>query len=168
MGATVLGRLMGTRPQTAPLALRTLTLAGYSALLAGGVTVYVDAILGALTGHTWEVFGALWLYAMAVGGAVTGVSGGIRIRGVDRLTLFLVVVGNAAAAGPVGGRCCRASIPPSPGSCRRDPVSRCCAASATSVVTVPDAAGDTGDLGGGGVSPRNPRHRFAGELSCHL
>ena len=46
----------------------------YSALLAGVVTLYVDVVLGALTGHVWLVFGVLWLYAMAVGGAVTGVA----------------------------------------------------------------------------------------------
>lgn len=102
VGATVLGRNMGTvrRPRT--LALRTLTLAGYSALLAGGVTVYADAVLGALVGHTWQVFGTLWLYAMAVGGAITGAAAAFGAGASLALTLFLVVVGNAAAAGPVG------------------------------------------------------------------
>ena len=38
------------------------------------MTVYVDGVLGALTGHPWQVFGALWLYSMAVAGAVTGVA----------------------------------------------------------------------------------------------
>ena len=73
VGATVLGRLMGTVRRPLTLALRSATLAGYSALLAVAVTVYVDVILGALTGHTCQLFGALWLYAMAVGGVVTGV-----------------------------------------------------------------------------------------------
>jgi hypothetical protein len=73
-----------------------------SALLAGAVTFYVDMILGALTGHTWQVFGALWLYAMAVGGAVTGVAAAFGTVASMALTAFLVVVGNAAAAGPVG------------------------------------------------------------------
>jgi hypothetical protein len=102
VGATVLGRVMGTvrRPRT--LALRTATLAGYSALLAAGVTLYVDVILGALTGHTWQVFGVLWLYATAVGGAVTGVAAAFGSVASMALTAFLVVIGNAAAAGPVG------------------------------------------------------------------
>ena len=102
VGAAVLGRVMGTVRKPVTLALRTVTLAGYSALLAAGVTLYVDPVLGALTGHTWGVFGALWLYAMAVGGAVTGVAA--AFGGVASLALatFLVVVGNAAAAGPVG------------------------------------------------------------------
>jgi hypothetical protein len=38
-GATVLGRLMGTVLKPPTLALRTATLAGYSALLAVGVTL---------------------------------------------------------------------------------------------------------------------------------
>ena len=102
VGAAVLGRVMGTARTPVTLALRTVTLADYSALLAGGVTLYVDVILGALTGHTWAVFGALWLYAMAVGGAVTGVAAAFGSVASMVLTAFLVVVGNAAAAGPVG------------------------------------------------------------------
>ncbi len=66
------------------------------------MTVYVGQVLGALTTHTWQVFGVLWLYAMAVGGAVTGVAAAFGILASVLLGLFLVVVGNAAAAGPVG------------------------------------------------------------------
>jgi hypothetical protein len=102
VGATVLGRTMGTVRRPLTLALRTVTLAGFSALLAGAVTVYVDVILGALTGHTWQVFGALWLYSMAVAGAITGVAAAFGSVASMVLTSFLVVVGNAAAAGPVG------------------------------------------------------------------
>ena len=90
VGATMLGRLMGTIRRPPTLALRSATLAGYSALLAGAVTVYVDVILGALTGHTWQLFGALWLYAMAVGGVVTGAGRGIRLGRISMgLTAFL-------------------------------------------------------------------------------
>lgn len=98
----MVGRFVGTVRKPVTLALRTMTLAGYSALLAAGVTLYVDVILGALTGHTWQLFGVLWLYAMAVGGAVTGVAAAFGTVASMALTLFLVVVGNAAAAGPVG------------------------------------------------------------------
>jgi hypothetical protein len=66
------------------------------------VTAYTDAVLGALPGHGWQVFGALWLYAMAVGGAITGVASAFGTIASMGLTLFLVIVGNAAAAGPVG------------------------------------------------------------------
>jgi hypothetical protein len=102
VGATVLGHLMGAVRNPLTLALRTATLAGFSAVLAGAVTLYVDVILGALTGHTWQVFGALWLYAMAVGGAITGVAAAFGSVASMALTAFLVVIGNAAAAGPVG------------------------------------------------------------------
>ncbi len=102
LGATAFGYIMGKVRRPTRFLLRTLTLMGYSALLAGVVTVYVDAVLGALPGHTWAVFGALWLYAMAVAGAVTGVAAAFGAPASMLLTLFLVVVGNAAAAGPVG------------------------------------------------------------------
>ncbi|BBX02409.1 hypothetical protein BST36_09870 [Mycolicibacterium moriokaense] len=102
VGATVFGYLMGRVHNPTTLALRTMTLAGYSALLAGCVTVYVDAVQHALTGHPWQVFGALWLYSMAVGGAITGVAAACGTVPSMALTLFLVVIGNAAAAGPVG------------------------------------------------------------------
>ncbi|UXA15987.1 hypothetical protein [Mycobacterium sp. SMC-4] len=102
LGAALLGRVMGTVRTPATLALRTLSLVGFSAVLAGVVTAYVGPVLGALTGHTWEVFASLWLYAMAVGGAVTGVAAAFGVPASIGLGLFLVVVGNAAAGGPVG------------------------------------------------------------------
>lgn len=102
VGATIFGRMMGSVHRFATLGWRTVSLAGYSALLAGGVTLYVDVILGALTGHTWQVFGALFLYAMAVAGAVTGVAAAFGTVASASLTAFLVIIGNAAAAGPVG------------------------------------------------------------------
>ena len=102
MGAAVFGLLMGRVRRLSTLALRTLSLAAYSALLAGGVTLYVDAVLGALTSHTWPVFGALWLYAMGVAGAVTGVAAAFGTVASGLVTVFLIIVGNAAAAGPVG------------------------------------------------------------------
>ena len=102
VGATLFGRMMGSVRRPSTLALRSLSLGAYSALLAGGVTIYVDGVLGALTTNTWQVFGALWLYAMAVGGAVTGVAAAFGSVASMLVTLFLVIVGNAAAAGPVG------------------------------------------------------------------
>jgi hypothetical protein len=102
VGAALLGAVMGKVRRLDTLVLRSATLTAYSAVLAGVVTVYVDAVLGALTGHTWQVFGVLWLYSMAVAGAVTGVSAAFGAVASAALTAFLVVVGNAAAAGPVG------------------------------------------------------------------
>ncbi|MET0473908.1 MAG: hypothetical protein ABW001_04640 [Mycobacterium sp.] len=102
VGATIFGRMMGSVRKPSTLAWRTLSLAAYSAVLAGGVTLYVDVVLGALTGHTWQVFGALFLYAIAVAGAVTGVAAAFGTIASATLTAFLVIVGNSAAAGPVG------------------------------------------------------------------
>ncbi len=102
VGAAVFGLLMGAVRRPTTFALRTMALAGYAALLAGTVTIYVDGVLGALTGHPWQVFGALWLYSMAVAGAVTGVAAAFGSVASLALTLFLVIIGNAAAAGPVG------------------------------------------------------------------
>ncbi|ADT99290.1 MULTISPECIES: membrane protein [Mycolicibacterium] len=102
LGAALLGRLMGPVRTPATLALRTASLSVFSAVLAGVVTLYTGPVLDALTGHSWQVFGALWLYSMAVGGAVTGVAAAFGSAASVVLGLFLVVVGNAAAAGPVG------------------------------------------------------------------
>jgi len=52
VGATTFGRMMGNVREPATLAWRTLSLAVYSAVLATGVTLYVDLVLGALTAHT--------------------------------------------------------------------------------------------------------------------
>ncbi len=102
MGAALFGLMMGSVRRLSTLALRTLSLAAYSVLLAGGVTLYVHAVLGALTSHSWQVFGVLWLYAFAVSGAVTGVAAAFGTAASALVTLFLIIVGNAAAAGPVG------------------------------------------------------------------
>lgn len=102
VGATLFGRMMGSVRDFATLAWRTLSLTASSVLLAGAVTLYVDPVLGALTGHTWQVFGALSLYAIAVAGAVTGVAAAFGTVASATLTAFLVIVGNSAAAGPVG------------------------------------------------------------------
>lgn len=102
LGAALLGRLMGAVRTPATFAMRTGSLAAFSAVLAGVVTAYVGPVLNALTGHPMQVFGTLWLYAMAVGGAVTGVAAAFGTVASVVLGVFLVVVGNAAAAGPVG------------------------------------------------------------------
>ena len=102
LGAALLGRLMGAVRTPATLALRTVSLSVFSAVLAGLVTLYVGPGLDALTAHPWQVFGVLWLYAIAVGGAITGVATAFGAVPSVALGLFLVVIGNAAAAGPVG------------------------------------------------------------------
>ena len=169
VGATVFGRLMGTVRKPLTLALRTATLAGYSALLAGGVTLYVDVILGALTGHTWQVFGALWLYSMAVGGAITGVA-----------AAFGAVASMVLTAFPRRDRQRRSRrsgrAPAAVGlllHVHRDRAAGvgCLAAAQRRVLRRqrrPDAACHAGDLGCGGLFARSARHRIARQLSCPL
>ena len=170
VGAAVLGRVMGIvrRPQT--LALRTADAwPAYSALLAAGVTLYVDAILGALTGHTWQVFGGLWLYAMAVGGVVTGVAAAFGsvasmasdgVPGRDRQRRGRWSGGTAAAVGLLL-------------DVHRDRAAGLGRLAAAQRLLLrrsrrTDGACHAGDLGRGGVFARNRGHRLAGELSCRL
>jgi hypothetical protein len=101
-GAALFNQIMGRVRTPARFAWRSMTLIGYAAVLAGAVTVYIDAVLGADIGHPWQVFAALWLYALAVAGAITGLAAIAGTAASVVLTLFLVIVGNAAAAGPVG------------------------------------------------------------------
>jgi hypothetical protein len=84
-------------------------------------------MLGALSGHVGRLRG-LWLYAMAVAGAVT-VWRRVRVGGLDGADLFLVVVGNAAAAGPVGRPLLSRFYSTFSGSFRRVRRRHCCAAS---------------------------------------
>ncbi len=110
------------------------------------------------------MFGALWLYAMAVGGAVTGVAAALRIGAASMLlTLFLVVVGNAAAAGPVGRPLLSgfystftAVVPQGSG------VSLLRSISYFGGHGVATPLADAGRLGRGGLSARGPRHRRRG------
>ncbi|WP_408632947.1 ABC-2 transporter permease [Mycolicibacterium mengxianglii] len=101
-GAAAFNMIIGKVGTLARFAWRTLTLLGYSALLAAAVTVYVHAVLDTDLGHQWQMFAALWLYALAVAGAITGLGAAAGTIASVVLTLFLVIVGNAAAAGPVG------------------------------------------------------------------
>ena len=167
LGATAFGFIMGKVRRPATFLLRTLTLTGYSALLAGVVTVYVDAMLGALPGHTWAVFGALWLYAMAVGGRRHRRGGRVRIGGLDaahpvpggrrqrgrrragRQTAAVALLLHLHDDRPAGLRCRAAAQHLLFRRQRRR-----------------DTAADAGDLGCGRLSARGSRHGIAGELSC--
>ena len=85
------------------------------------------------------------------------------------LTLFLVVVGNAAAAGPVGrpllsGFYSTFSMIVPQGS----GVALLRSISYFDGNGVAGTAGHAGDMGCGGLSARGPRHGISGELSCPL
>ena len=83
------------------------------------------------------------------------------------LTLFLVVVGNAAAAGPVGRPLLSGFystfswiVPQGSGVALLRSISYFGGNGALTPLV------DPGDMGCGGVSARNPRHRITSELSC--
>ena len=85
------------------------------------------------------------------------------------LTLFLVVVGNAAAAGPVGRPLLSPFystftmiVPQGSGVALLRSISYFGGHGAA------DPVADARDMGCGGLSARRPRHGFAGELSCPL
>ena len=102
LGATVFGRILGTVDTAARFVERSVVLVLYAGLLAGLITLWIDAALGAVTVGPWAVFGILWLTGLAIGGAVTGVAalGGTIAALV--MTLALVILGNPSSGGPLG------------------------------------------------------------------
>ena len=103
VGAAVFGRLMGSVRTPTTLALRTMTLAGYSALLAGCVTVYVRRRAAARSQATrgrCSVRSGCTRWRSAAPSPASPRHSARSPR--SALTLFLVIIGNAAAAGPVG------------------------------------------------------------------
>ena len=158
--------MMGSVRRPSTLALRTLTLAAYSAVLAGDVTLYVDA--RARRPDRPHLAGLRRTVAVCDGRRRRrdGRRSRVRYRRVDSLRLFLVIVGNAAAAA------CRPAAAVgllfhlhrgrAAGLRRR-------AAAQHRVLRRKrraDAAGHAGGLGRGGLCARSPSPPHAGELSC--
>jgi hypothetical protein len=101
LGATVIGRLIGTVRRPVQLLERTISLLAYTALLAAVVTWLADGAFHALVGSPGQVFLVLWAYVLAVGGAVTGVAAVFGVAAGAVLTVFLIIVGNPSSGGPV-------------------------------------------------------------------
>ena len=80
---------------------RTITLLAYTALLAAIITWLADGAMHALAGEPGQVFLVLWAYALAIGGAVTGVAAAFGPAAGVVLTIFLVIIGNPSSGGPV-------------------------------------------------------------------
>lgn len=102
LGATVFGRVLGTVDTVKKFAERSVVLVLYAGALAGLITLWIDVALDAVTVGPWDVFAILWLTALAIGGAVTGVAalgGTIAALGV---TITLVILGNTSSGGPLG------------------------------------------------------------------
>jgi hypothetical protein len=101
VGATVMGRVLGTVGRPVQLLERTITLLAYTSLLAAAVTGLADGVLHALAGHPGQLFFVLWAYTLAVGGAVTGVAAAFGTLASPVLMILIVLVGNPSAGGPV-------------------------------------------------------------------
>ncbi|GAA1491956.1 ABC transporter permease [Curtobacterium herbarum] len=102
LGATVFGRILGTVDTAAKFVERSIVLVLYAGLLAGLITLWIDAALGAVTVGPWAVFGILWLTGVAIGGAVTGVAALGGTIAALAMTLALVILGNTSSGGPLG------------------------------------------------------------------
>jgi hypothetical protein len=101
LGATIIGRILGTVRRPIQLLERTITLLAYTSLLAAVITWLADGALHALVGSPGQVFLVLWAYALAVAGAVTGVAAAFGPAAGVVLTIFLVIIGNPSSGGPV-------------------------------------------------------------------
>jgi len=100
IGATVLGRVAGpVRGLRGALERLGLVLV-YAALLSVVVTLFADVALGDLVGHFGFLFLTLWLFAVAVCLAVTGLSALVGLASIV-LILVLIILGNPSSGGPV-------------------------------------------------------------------
>lgn len=102
LGATVFGRILGTVDTSTKFVERSIVLVLYTGALAGLITLWIDAALGAVTVNPGAVFAVLWLTGMAIGGAVTGVAALGGTIAALLTTLALVILGNTSSGGPLG------------------------------------------------------------------
>ncbi|EIV96180.1 hypothetical protein [Frankia sp. QA3] len=102
LGATVLGRVLGTVRNLRHMGWRVGFLMFFTGLLSLAATVFVDGVYGALAGHPVPLFGVLWGYTTAICLACTGVASRFGTLASIVLTLTLTILGNPSAGGPVG------------------------------------------------------------------
>lgn len=102
LGATLFGRILGTVDTARGFVERGLVLLVFTGLLSAGAAWWENIVLGGITHEPWQVFGLLWLYTLAVGGAVTGVAAVLGSFASVGLIILLVVFGNSSSGGPVG------------------------------------------------------------------
>ncbi len=102
LGATVFGRILGTVDTAKKFVERSVVLVLYAGVLAALITLWIDVALDAVTVDPWSVFAILWLTALAIGGAVTGVAALGGTIAALALTIALVVLGNTSSGGPLG------------------------------------------------------------------
>jgi hypothetical protein len=100
-GATVLARILGPVPRLRGALSRLGQVAVLTALLSAAITLFTDVVYGALAGHFWFLFLTLWLYAAAVGLAITGFAELAGPRALIVLIGLFIVFGNTSSGGAV-------------------------------------------------------------------
>lgn len=102
LGATVMGRILGTVNTATRLVERTIVLVVLGGLLAGGATFWIDTVLDGITNEPAKFFIALWLYTVSVGGAVTGLAAVGGTLAAVLASVLIVLLGNPSSGGPYG------------------------------------------------------------------
>ena len=100
-GATALGRVAGPVRGLRGAFARVGLVVVYAALLSVVVTLFADVALGDLVGHFGFLFLTLWLFAVAVCLAVTGLSALAGPLASIVVVLVLIILGNPSSGGPV-------------------------------------------------------------------
>lgn len=102
IGATVLGRVLGTVRDLRHMTRRILFLLIYTSMLSGVATFFIDPVYGALVGHTGYLFLTLWALVMTVCLAAAGVGALFGSVASIVLALTLTILGNTTAGGAIG------------------------------------------------------------------
>jgi hypothetical protein len=102
LGAMVLGRVLGAVRSLSRLWRRVAFLAGYTAVLSAAFVAVVDGGFGALVGHTGLLFLVLWVDALALCLAITGISARLGMTAAVAVIVAVVILGNTSSGGPVG------------------------------------------------------------------
>ncbi|SMX87341.1 hypothetical protein BI49514_02039 [Brevibacterium iodinum ATCC 49514] len=103
LGATAFGAVLGRVKSPSGFIAYSVAMTAYAVLLAGAASYYATQVISGITGEVgWELFAALWLYVMALGGFVTGLVSVTHPAAGAVTSIVLVMLGNTASGGPFG------------------------------------------------------------------